>query len=354
MLPGHRGRPGPQAGVIRGRVRTGRVVVLVYHRVAELRSDPWALAVSPVRFERQLEMIQREIPLLSLSDLSAALGRHALPHRAAVVTFDDGYADTLEAAAPALCRHGVPATVFVTTSPQRAVEGFWWDQLDAILLAAGPLPELLPETITGGAGPWCLGGAACYAVAEADRHRRWRASQPPPTPRHVLYLELWERLKSLAESERRDLLGQLSAWAGRLVGVGPEHRLLSMDEVEALARCPGVEIGAHTETHPSLAGLPAAAQRREIESSKDTLEALIGRPVSSFAYPYGQAEDITEETVGLVREAGFATACINTPGAITGDSDRFRLPRLFVRDWDAQRLRAELDRQLASGGVGEL
>ena len=73
------------------------------------------------------------------------------------------------------------------------------------------------------------------------------------------------------------------------------------------------------------------------------LESAAGSPVRAFAYPYGSPWDVSRTTVLLAREAGFATACANTPGPVDTESDLFWLPRCLVRDWDgaefARRLR---------------
>ena len=109
--------------------------------------------------------------------------------------------------------------------------------------------------------------------------------------------------------------------------------MLTRDDLRSLASGRWVDIGAHTVSHPVLAGLPLPSQRREISSSKHQLETVIGKPVSSFAYPYGTRADYTEETASLVQEEGFALACANYPDTVVAPSDAYQLPRFVVRDW---------------------
>jgi peptidoglycan/xylan/chitin deacetylase (PgdA/CDA1 family) len=116
---------------------------------------------------------------------------------------------------------------------------------------------------------------------------------------------------------------------------------MSPAELGVLAADGLVEIGAHTVTHPLLPSLPPPAQRTEIARSKELLETILGRRVSSFAYPFG-AHD--ETTVSLVSECGFTAACTTTPAAARGDVDLFRLPRVSVQDWSGE----ELSDRLAS------
>src|SRR6185369_12061218 len=126
------------------------------------------------------------------------------------------------------------------------------------------------------------------------------------------------------------------------------HRPLSSAEVQALAKGGQFEIGCHTVTHPKLSSLPESLQHREIQASRTSIDELIGRRVTSFAYPYGSASDFTTTTSDIVRQCGFSSACATTPGAVDGTSQLFRLPRLQVEDWDGdefgQRLEGWFDR----------
>jgi peptidoglycan-N-acetylglucosamine deacetylase len=83
----------------------------------------------------------------------------------------------------------------------------------------------------------------------------------------------------------------------------PAAERLTAEEIRYIAE--DFEIGAHTMTHPHLDRIDARTARREIIDSKEMLELITGKPVSSFCYPYG---DHNEETKRLVREAGFSTA----------------------------------------------
>ena len=88
------------------------------------------------------------------------------------------------------------------------------------------------------------------------------------------------------------------------------------------------ELGAHTETHAYLPGLPCEAKRREIEGSKRKLAETFLVEVNSFAYPFG---DYEREDVDLVRTVGFTSAVTTQPGIATDVADeRFELKRIKV------------------------
>jgi peptidoglycan/xylan/chitin deacetylase (PgdA/CDA1 family) len=88
--------------------------------------------------------------------------------------------------------------------------------------------------------------------------------------------------------------------------------------------------------------LAGPAQRAEIETGRAVLQSIVGRPIESFAYPFGRAGDYTAETMDLVREAGFTRACSNQAGRIGRSTNRFALPRLYVRDWSGDEFAAAL------------
>jgi peptidoglycan/xylan/chitin deacetylase (PgdA/CDA1 family) len=83
------------------------------------------------------------------------------------------------------------------------------------------------------------------------------------------------------------------------------RQLLTWEQIDELRRG-GVEIGAHTMSHPKLRDLQPVEARREIEESRSAIERRLGAPVRHFAYPYGNTSPEVQE---LVREAGFDSAC---------------------------------------------
>jgi peptidoglycan/xylan/chitin deacetylase (PgdA/CDA1 family) len=153
-------------------------------------------------------------------------------------------------------------------------------------------------------------------------------------PRQPVYRSLCRLLRPLSQDERQTVLHQLMKWAGGTMQGRPTHRALSAEELVRLADGTLVEVGAHTVSHPVLSALPASDQHAEICGSKARLEEILGRPVQSFAYPYGARSDYTGETAGIVREAGFSLACANFPEVVRRSADIFQLPRLVVRDWN--------------------
>lgn len=331
-----------------GSMAMPHAVILLYHRVAEPPTDPWSLAVAPRHFAEQLELIRRHFRPMSLRGLTAALAAGRLPRRSVAVTFDDGYADNLLVARPLLERYDVPATVFVPSGAPAPGRELWWDELDRLLLQPGELPRRLELVISDRPQCWELGASAHYTAEDAARHQGWRAAHVPPGPRQQLYRELWALLHPLPSAKRDWVMDELRQWAGASPAGRESHRAMMPDELVALARGHLVEIGAHSVTHPSLGALSPDEQWAEIVGGKEALEGLLGKPICSFAYPYGKVHDFSPTTKMLVREAGFRLACTNMGGVVDRSGDLYALPRRYVHCWGGD----ELERRLVNWLTG--
>ena len=104
-----------------------RLMIFTYHQVLP-HKDEW-LPGSPTAslFERQLQWVKKYCNPLSLSEAVKKLDSNDLPARAAAFTFDDGYANTLEVAAPLLKKYEIPAIIFVAVD---ALErGIMWNDI---------------------------------------------------------------------------------------------------------------------------------------------------------------------------------------------------------------------------------
>ncbi len=307
----------------------GRALILLYHRVAEPRSDPWSLAVTPGHFAEHLEVLQRHARPMRLQQLSQLLlNENNLPDRSVVVTFDDGYVDNLHNAKPVLERYNVPATFFLASGLIGQKQEFWWDELDRLLLQPGALPASLKLSVDSSTYRWDL-GEEVHCSGEA------------PSSRHSLYYSLWELLRPMTEGQRGRVLRELQKWAGAAPEGRSSYLPLSLEEAVTLAQGGLAEVGAHTVTHPALSTLSTASQRDEISGSKTQLEELLDHPITDFSYPYGS---LSAETVSIVRGAGFACGCATHAGLIRQPTNPFQLPRRHIQDWDGDKFAKRLSR----------
>jgi peptidoglycan/xylan/chitin deacetylase (PgdA/CDA1 family) len=320
------------------RLSRSQAALLCYHRVTELDTDPQLLSVTPKHFAEQLEVLRRRFHVSRLDDWSS--GRKLSHARCVIITFDDGYSDNLHEALPLLQAAECPFTIFVTAGKLNEDTEFWWDELERIILVSPSLPETLSVIVDGQNYAW----RTITEANDADSGHSWNVlTKQPPSPRQVAYLELSRLFRKIHRSEQCRILDKLRTWAGLGSSARHSHRVLTSYQLCELASDRLVEIGAHTINHPSLATLPIDAQRIEISGSKKILEDLLGKPVRSFAYPFGAPDDVNLDTIHLVREAGFMCACTTYPDVMTSRHDRHSMPRFLVRDWDGDEFSRRLE-----------
>ena len=302
----------------------GRGLILAYHRVAELPEEPGNMCLPPRSFRAQLELLVRDYFPMPLSRLAAAAAVGALPPGAVAITLDDGYLDALTEATPLLREVGAPATVFVTTECLDEKHELW--------------PDLVRRALAGDGArrsPLVVGGRAFDLQAAGGREEVREA--------------LWEELIGGSLEVRRQVLAELADCLGPPPPPRESHRTLLADEVRQLAAVPGITIGCHTVHHLCLPLQPLEVQRREMATSREALEALLRRPVTELAYPYGW---VSPATASAAREVGFHCAVTAQAGPVVGGADPFALPRCEVRAEEADRFADVLAAAFAAPGNG--
>lgn len=281
-----------------------RVCVINYHRV--LPSPEPLLASEPDvhTFRWHMELLARCFHVMPLQDALRAVALGKVPQRTVCITFDDGYRSIHELALPVLHEFGLPATVFVTSG--YIGQGSMWN--DRIIDAVQTLPDGQLDLEDIGLGTYPLRN-----IAER---------------KHSLEL-LIERSKYLPPAARDNLADRLDRLTVRAM---PHDPMLTREMIIDLQRH-GIDIGAHTVSHPILTSLDDENARREIAGGKAQLEAILDKPVRLFAYPNGKAgKDFDERHVAMVREAGFDAAFTTAAGSFGRGHDPFQLPR--SRPWD--------------------
>jgi peptidoglycan/xylan/chitin deacetylase (PgdA/CDA1 family) len=290
-------------------------VILMYHRVAKPADDAYGLAVSPDHFGAQvahLNDLDCVVPLTDILEPSKALK--------VAITFDDGYADNASTAAPLLASAGLPATYFITTG-RLGGRHFWWDRLAAGLLSNHPKPSGIDVTVGGRALWLALHDPGACLTSLRFLHRRLR-----PLPPDELLATVDDLLERLGAPEPPD--DQVS---------------MTAEELREISQLPVVAIGAHTRTHLQLSGQNEDLQQDEVMGSLADLREILNQPITSFAYPFGSRSAVGDLAPRLIRESGCALACSTEEGSVHRGSDRYRLPRLNVRDWDAAEFAGRID-----------
>ena len=290
----------------------GRGVILALHRVR-----PWkavtpgyapnaSLEITPEFLDDTLRLMSR----LGYEFVSLGEARRRLEHDGppfAALTFDDGYTDMRDHAAPVLESRGAPYTMFLATGFLDRTARLWWLELEE---AVRRLDMVSVD----------LGGVTLRCESRTVEEKS------------AAYERVYWALRGRAEEDLWNAVAVLAAEAGLAPGELYGDNFLDWDGARALAAHPLAEVGAHSLTHRRLAHWPEAVVREEMARSRAELEAGIGKPARHFAFPVGDPTSAGPREFALARDLGFLTAVTTRPGVLYGaHTDHLHaLPRMSV------------------------
>jgi peptidoglycan/xylan/chitin deacetylase (PgdA/CDA1 family) len=300
--------------------------VLAYHRVlptfneSTFSFDTELISANQSDFDWQMAYVARHFEPVSCQQVVNAIeGGKPLPKRAMMVTFDDGYLDNYEVAFPILKKQGVPALFFVSTGYVGTDEIFWFDQLVYCLLhtqVAHFELDALNQTITPGP------------------NRIERIAKAHQLLRLIKYLPNTQRLEVLEQIKTRSQVTLL-----------PEHRIqaqaMTWAHIQEMAKA-GMEFGSHSVTHPILATIHDPQKLSfELEQSKSDLEAHLGQPILSIAYPVGNFNALNNQVLKATQQAGYRLGFTYQKGLNKlkdPDDWRFLIKRIHVERYTTRHM----------------
>jgi peptidoglycan/xylan/chitin deacetylase (PgdA/CDA1 family) len=274
------------------------LLILTYHRVLPAEDPLRPGEMTQRAFTRHAAVLRRWFNVLPLSQAWRRTLEGTLPPRGVAITFDDGYADNAELALPILKEAGLSATFFVATGFLDG--GRMWNDTIIETLRHARIPLDLRD-LDGGMLVSDDSGARAQAVTRVIG--AWKRLAPPERQRRV------DALVARAQVKPSDDL------------------MMRSEQVGELARA-GMEVGAHTVSHPILRSIPDDEAAAEMRESQARLESLTGERVSAFAYPNGRlGDDYEARHAEIARRVGFEFAVSTNAGTARSDSDPFQLPR---------------------------
>jgi peptidoglycan/xylan/chitin deacetylase (PgdA/CDA1 family) len=305
--------------ILKNRLFPG-TIVLLYHRVINLKTDPQLLTVSPEHFYEHMNFLKNNYNIISLDDLKRAMDSGKLPKKSIIITFDDGYEDNYLNAKPILEQLQIPATIFVTSDHIGSTRELWWDDLERIFLLNETPGEL--------------------SIKVRDKEYSWKITDKES--KMSVYYDMHKLLKPLPAQERNKIVDYLRAWASVQVQCRPLYSGISAEQIKDTEKNGLITVGAHTVSHCMLAALTREQQENEILESKMTLETILNHKVKHFSYPFGGLSDFDNFSVKIVKDAGFDTAVANFCRPVYKGSEFF-LPRCLIRNWDIKTFKDKID-----------
>lgn len=286
--------------------------ILMFHRVVTPDGNPrlpenQQYEVTPSILRETINFFrERQFVFVSLDDMQDRLSSNHGKERFVCLTFDDGYTDTLTTAYPILKEENIPFCVYITTDFPDRKAAFWWNMLEDALF----LHERLEFSLDGKA----------YTIPCAS------------------LFEKSEAFSAVCQLVLKSQCGISPAWKAIFEPLGinrfeyVEKMAMSWEQIELLGQDPLVTIGAHTCSHPSLAGLDDDEARSEMADSLRIIRERTGLNVDHFSYPYGSPVDVTDREVRLAEELGLKSAVTTETGNLYAYHKKrmMRLPRIHV------------------------
>lgn len=260
------------------------------------------LQIQPRLFTRHLEALARVYRPIPLREaVEGFLAGRGWPERGLAVTFDDGYTNNLQIAAPILRRLGIPATFFVTAGFVEGRARPWWYDLREAIAAAAATELLLP-------GEAALDLRTEEARCVCCRGLEWA----------------WA---SLPEEDRARRLAEVYAATAT-----PERPLrypfMNRGEAQQLARL-GFDLEPHGDSHCSMRGESAERVKHEVRRSAAFTRELTGRAPCCLAWPHGHIPATRALAESALAEGGVSAAVSTATGYNDAGADR-----LALRRWD--------------------
>src|SRR5579863_364708 len=205
-----------------------------------------------------------------------------------VVTFDDGYCDNYTYAFALAQELHIPITIFLIPGYIESGARFWW--LEGKRLAYHTRAEKV--TIEG----------HTYTIGTSEE----RELLADVIDRHLRYSPSIEEREAFLSDIRAVLVDTA---ADEIEQVDTEALPVTWEQVREMEQSGWVSFGAHTMHHPLLSSLASVEEmRQEVAECRLVLEQQLGHPVRSFAYPIGKSEQIGNEGVQAVKDAGYQWA----------------------------------------------
>jgi peptidoglycan/xylan/chitin deacetylase (PgdA/CDA1 family) len=289
------------------------LTVLNYHRIDDPYRDGFDtfrpnVSATPSEFARQMDHVARFYNVISGDDLVSFIkNRRALPPRALLITFDDGYLDNYINAYPVLKSRNLPAIIFLATNHIGSSAPFYWDFV-----------------------AYCFHHTKMNSVELPHLGlRTWHTEEV----RERAVLEWIETLKKISEQEKQKAILRLPEILNVSIPSDAFARMMiSWFHAREMSEN-GIEMGAHTTSHPILTRVPLDVAAFEISRSKRHIEDELNKPVTSFAYPNGQASDFNGDILNQVQQAGYDISFTLLSGPTryeTAVRHPFTIRRIFI------------------------
>lgn len=253
----------------------------LFHRVSDEADNHWP-PMKPALFDTIIRHLCRKHPIVLLEDLLADPQSFKNSSNTFVtITFDDGYKDNIEIAAPILKKYNCPASFYIVTNSIDANIPTWTYIVDFII--ANTRKEKIVFSFD-------------------NLSQEFREIELLPGKKSNLssrILKPW--LKSLPNKNRKMMIEQLISQCEDVTL--PAGQMMSWENIREL-KGDGFYIGSHSHTHAMLASIESEHEiRDELLFSANRIKEETSVFPLTIAYPVGSYDD---RVIRIAKDCGYS------------------------------------------------
>lgn len=264
--------------------KTGKhLTVVMYHGIDQTEETRFNYRFFSVdNFEQQIKLFEKHYNILTHEDFVNRNFSNSKPNM--VITFDDGYENNYKYALPVLEKHQIHAYFFITGGDTLDTKVLYTDAIDIVSAEAEEGSSVILNGIT-------------FTLSDNSFQNK---------NLNMTVKKYLKRSKVSDNSEKAALTDQLISLFDftKKAGYRDYYKLMTKEQILAVAKSECVTIGSHGFFHNNLGALEQQEARREVINSKEYLEDLIGKTVDVIAFPDGS---YTEQLNDTLYNAGFTT-----------------------------------------------
>jgi len=251
--------------------------IIVYHGICRQDHTRFNTIFLKLKtFEQHLKFYKKHFNVISLDDYYQQ--KFSNDRFNICITFDDGFANNHKYVLPLLEQYKLPATFFITAISATGYDILWNDFL-SIASKYGPQKIVFKGEFYN-----------------KDHHSKYISTETG--------IGLAEKLRSDGFNEKAEMMEALYPLVPFKTNKHEEDYWLQMtkEQIKELASSSFATIGSHGYYHNDMALISIDDTSEELTLSKQYLENIIEKPVTSIAFPYGA---YTPEVVAAAKDAGY-------------------------------------------------
>ena len=307
------------------------VLILYYHSISPDRKSQASYITTGITietdyFREQMRTLKRDYHPITLDEMYEWVqGRIQIPRRSVVVTFDDGFEDNYQYAAPIMEEFGMRGTFYLTTRCVERQTLPWFCKILYLFGKAKEEKKVFTDSKTG---------------------EKWDTTDPEQYSKAYSSSYLHPCAK-LSGEEQDVWIERLESDLGIRYDENLAPKMMSWQQARELVQR-GHIIGNHTYSHPNVAHLSPENQKNEIRLSHELLSKNLEIPPVHFSYPHPclspQWDVLSQEQI---LELGYKTIVLTEFGSVNQQSLLGQLGRVTVGQWGTAALRWKLETAFA-------